>query len=564
MQRVLLIPPPPVTHRPAARADRPAALMPRSRSRALALLTGLAFLAVSGQLVHLALQAAPQSAARLSMMNASATKSFARPDIVDRNGRLLATDVQVPSLYADAGLIQDPDEVTEKLITLFPDLDAHGLRLSLADKSKRFIWIRRGLSPPTAQTVHNLGLPGLLFVDELKRTYPAGRLAGHTLGRVDADNRGLAGIERYIDDVIGVDLVYGATLSGRAAVHVSMDLAVTHALEDELQAAMRRYRAPGAAGLVLDIHTGEVLASVSLPGVDPLLADEVGDVARADKIAGGTYELGSVFKMITIAMALDSGLSPDALVDTTQPLTAGRYTIKDLHPLDRPMSVSDVFLRSSNVGAGLLALNAGPERQKAFLNKLGLLSRAPSELGPGLAPQLPAEFGRTEQITVSYGHGLAVSPLQFASAAASLVNGGVRVVPTFIRNIAGDAGDGVSAAERAVSTATSAKLNALMRRNVTDPTGTGQRADVPGYRVGGKTGTAERAAAGGYTDTSVISSFIGAFPMDAPKYLTLVMIFEPQATAQTGGEITAGRNAAPTTARIIDRIAPLLGVEAKL
>ncbi len=559
MQRLLTREPQTAVPLPQRRRVHAPALMPRSRSRGLALIMCLAFLAVSGQLVRLALHATPQPAGRVSMMNASATTSFARPDIVDRNGRLLATDVQVPSLYADAGLIQDADEATEKLVNLFPDLNAAGLRASLDDKTKRFIWIRRGLSPRTAQAVHNLGLPGLLFVDELKRTYPAGRLAGHMLGRVDADNKGLAGIERYIDEVIGVEAVHGAVLSARAPVALSIDLGVMHALNEELQAAMTRYKAPGAAGLVMDVRTGEVLASVSLPGVDPAVTGEVMDPARTDKIAGGTYELGSVVKMITLAMVLDDGLAPEALVDTTQPLTAGRYTIKDLHPLNRPMSVSEVFVHSSNVGAGLLALNAGAQRHKAFLDRLGLLSSVPSELGPGIAPQVPHEFDRIEQITVSYGHGIAVSPLQFASAAASLVNGGTRVLPTVLRKAGGE----TAAGPRVISAGTSAKINAMLRLNVTDASGTGSRADVPGYQVGGKTGTAEMASEGGYKDKSVISSFAGAFPMDAPRYLTFVMIFEPKATAQTGGEITAGRNAAPTTARIIERIAPLLGVEAK-
>ncbi len=531
--------------------------LPRSRSRTVALMIAVAFLGVAGQLVRMALEAEPKSGPRIAMMTASQTKSFARPDIVDRNGRLLATDVKVPSLYADPVLVQDADEVAERLNSLFPDLDPAELRRSLSDKTKRFVWIKRGLSPKVAQAAHNLGYPGLMFIDELKRTYPVGSLAGHSLGRVDVDNKGLSGLERYVDQSGGAEAVNSATLSARAPVRSSIDVAVSHAVESELAAAIRRYDAKSAAGVVLDVTTGEVLASVSLPGSDPSRADQSQDPARIDKISAGTFELGSIFKTVTLAMAFEQGMSPDTMVDASAPLIAGRFKIEDLHPLNRPISLTEVFLHSSNIGAAQVALMAGADLQKAFLEKLGLVSAQSTELGQGPAPQVPREFGRAEQMTIAYGHGLATSPLQFAAATAALINGGTRVTPTFLA-----ASMEAKPGERLVGVSTSMAMQTLFRANVIDPNGTGQRADVPGLRVGGKTGTAEMAVNGGYKEKSVLASFVGAFPMDAPRFVTLVLLFEPKGSSETGGQITAGRNAAPTTGRIISRIAPLLGVDA--
>ncbi|MCU0954964.1 MAG: penicillin-binding protein 2 [Hyphomicrobium sp.] len=530
---------------------------PRARSRLLAASVLLLFAAVSGQLVWLASQSEGHSSIRVAVMSSPAT-TFARPDIVDRNGRLLAADVQLPSLYADPVLIQDADEAAERLSRLFPSLDARELRRNLADKTRRFVWIRRGLSPSAAQRVHNLGIPGLQFVDEIRRTYPAGRLGGHLLGRVDIDNRGTSGIERYIDDIGASEAVHSARLSARAPVRLSLDLSVMHALDEELEAAMARYDAPGAAGIVMDVHSGEVVAAVSRPGADPAIAEEGSDPARLDKTTAGTYELGSIMKLMTVALALETGKTLDSMVDTTDPLKAGRFTIEDLHPLGRPMSISEVFIHSSNVGAGQLALSAGAQAQESFFKKLGLWSGLKTEVSSGPEPLKPAQIGRIEQITLAFGHGLAVTPLQFTSAAAALVNGGTIVKPTFVVRDRAPTGD------RVVSERTSRLLREVMRRNVTDASGTGRRADVPGFEVGGKTGTAEMAVAGGYRKKAVIASFLGAFPISDPRYVTLVMLFEPKGQDLTGGEITAGRNAAPTTARLIERIAPLLNVPANI
>jgi cell division protein FtsI (penicillin-binding protein 3) len=513
-----------------------------------------AFAAVAGQLVRLALSGQFELS---SSFAATVDQSFARPDIVDRNGRLLATDVEAYSLFADPAHVLDRDEVVEKLRTVFADLDGDALRRELSDRARRFVWIRRGLSPKTAQAVHNLGLPGLDFRRELRRAYPGGALAGHVLGYVNIDNKGVAGIERYVDEVVGVEAVQGATLAERAPVRLSLDIGVQHAVEAELESAVERFEAKGAAGIVLDITSGEILASASLPEVDPAYPSMSLEPRRVDKIASSTFELGSVFKTATVAMALDAGLvSLDTKVDVREPLAAGRFTIKDLHPLGRPLSVAEIFVHSSNVGAAKLALKAGPAHLQGFLRRMQLLDPIKTEAGPVAAPQVPEHWREIETMTIAFGHGLAVAPLQFAAAAGALLNGGNRLLPTFVKHPA-DAGH---VNVPLIHAETSAHLRELMRANVTDPGGTGKRADIPGYLVGGKTGTAEIPGPGGYREKAVISSFLAAFPMNEPKYVVFILLFEPKPTAAAGGEVLAGLNAAPTAGRVVGRIGPLLGM----
>jgi len=528
----------------------------RRPRRGLAVLgcIAVAFMALSAQLVNLALRGQSEISVSISE---PLSRGFARPDIVDRNGRLLATDLEVPSLYADPALLLSVDEALEKLRPIFPDLDEAELGRALREPGRRFVWIRRGLVPEVAQRVHDLGLPGLAFRRELRRAYPMGRLAGHLVGSVNIDNRGLAGVERYIDDTAGIESVLGGTRFERAPVRLALDVGVQHGLEDELKAAMARFSARGVAGLILDARTGALVASASIPDVDPARPAERLDEARIDKPTGGVYELGSIFKLVTVAMALDTGQARlDTVYDVREPLTAGRFVIKDLHPQGRPLSVTDIFIHSSNVGAGMIALQAGAETQRAFLTKVGLTGVLATEAGGLAAPQLPQRWERAETITISYGHGMALAPLQFATAAAGLLNGGLAVKPTLLAPATG----ADTPAERIISAENSARLRELMRLNVTHPSGTGRRADVPGYEVGGKTGTAELPTKGGYRETAVISSFLAAFPMTAPRFVVLVMLFEPTGSAETRNQITAGVNAAPTAGRIIARTAPLLGV----
>jgi cell division protein FtsI (penicillin-binding protein 3) len=510
-----------------------------------------AFSTIGGQLVRLALKG--QVEAHASMTRPIAEKLW-RPDIVDRNGLLLATDVEAPTLYADPSVILDVDEVVEKLAQIFPDIDSAELRRTLGDRNRRFVRLRRGLSPATAQRVHALGLPGLGFRQEPKRVYPNRVLAGHVLGTVNGDNQGTAGIERYIDEAVGVESAETVE-TPRGPVRLTIDAAVQYALEAELRAGMKRFAADGAGGVIMDVSNGEVLASVSIPDVDPVRRLQSLDPVRLDKVSDGVYELGSIFKTFTVAMALEAGTATvDKVYDVRKPLRAGPYVVRDLHPLGRPLTVRDIFIHSSNVGAGMMAVEIGAARQREWLTRFGLIKPIRTETGPVAAPKLPLRWGPAENITIAYGHGLAVSPLQFAAAAASLVNGGWRVTPRFTPAPAAP-----NERERVLQPETSAALRQLMRRNVTSPQGTGKRAEVAGYEVGGKTGTAEIPGKGGYKQKAVIASFVAAFPMSDPKYLVLVMLHEPKATAETDAR-TAGTNAAPVAGLVIARTAPLLGV----
>jgi cell division protein FtsI (penicillin-binding protein 3) len=486
-------------------------------------------------------------------------QSWSRPDIVDRRGQLLATDVATNSLYVDPQAVLDIDEVVEKVSSALADVDRGELRRAIADRSRRFAWIARGLTPRQAQRLHDLGLPGLGFRTELKRVYPLGGLAGHVIGTVNVDNKGLAGLERALDEEGKVEPVQGTDRSDKPALRLALDVGVQHAVSEELEAALARYSASGAAGLVLDLASGEVLAAVSLPGVDPARPADWLEARRADRLFSGTFELGSVFKTLTVAMALEAGVADlETVYDVRRPLAIAGYRITDLHPSRRPLSVREIFLHSSNVGAGLMALDLGAERQRQFLSKWGLCEPLRTEAGAVAPPQLPKHWGKLETVTISYGHGLAVAPLQLAVAMASLINGG-KVTPTFqAREKA------LATPPRLVSAATSSRIREILRLNVTSPIGTGRRAEAEGYRVGGKTGTAEIPGRGGYQAKAVISSFIGAFPMDAPQFLTLVMLLEPEPVAGSAPGITAGLNAAPTTALIVHRIAPVLGVLPRL
>lgn len=518
-----------------------------------------AFALLIFQLLRLGIegQGPPRASEHNDTKDEPTVTAIPRPDIVDRHGRLIATDIAVPSLFADPALVIDRDEVVEKLVTVLPKLDPAALRKSLGDRRLRFVWVARGLSPEVAQRVHDLGLPGLGFREELKRAYPTGALAGHVIGTVTGDNTGFSGLELHIEKTTNVEGASHTQTKTRSPVRLSIDLGVQQALEVELANGQKRYSAKGAAGIVLDVETGEVLASASVPGVDPAHPAMGPNKEHPDRIAGGRYELGSIFKAFTIAMALDGGHATlDTIIDVRQPIRSGRFTITDLHPKNRPLSVSEIFLASSNVGAGLLARQVGPTVQRAFLERLGLCQPLTTELGITPRPRLPKPWGDAATVTVSYGHGLAVSPLQIANAAAALINGGILRPPTFLYR--GDVA--MPKGVRVIDVNTSAALRLLMRRNVTEPGGTGQRAEAPGYRVGGKTGTADIPGPEGYSKTDVISSFLAAFPMESPRYIVLVMLFEPKPTAESQGEVTAGLTAAPLAGRVIGRIAPLLGV----
>ncbi|MFV0296558.1 MAG: peptidoglycan D,D-transpeptidase FtsI family protein [Hyphomicrobiaceae bacterium] len=526
----------------------------RRRLLGVALAAGIGFSAIAGQLVRLSVSL--DTDIRTSSAEAIAS-SHSRPDIVDRNGRIIATDVAGRSLYADPAMLLDPDQATEALATVLPDLDRNALRTQLYDRHRRFVWIKRGLTPRQAQSVHDLGLPGIAFRRELRRIYPDGALVGHIVGQVDPDNRGISGLEKFLDDQGMVQEVHGAHPSRARPVRLSLDLGVQHALADVLAGAVKTFEAKGAAGIVMAADTGAVLGCYSWPPIDPSIPGSRLDPGRPDLIHASVFELGSIMKSFTVAMMLDEGLATlDKTYDVGKPLTFGRFHINDFHRHAGAMTVRDIFVRSSNVGSAEMALQAGAARQRAFLERIGLINPVRTEAGPVAAPLLPERWGEVETATIAFGHGLALAPMQVMASAASLVNGGLRVEPTYL---AGATRPDPSFA-RVLSPATSRKIREIMRLNVTLPYGTGRRAKSEGYRVGGKTGTAEMPGRHGYRKRAVVSSFLSTFPADKPGYVVLIALIEPQPTPATRGSITASVNAAPVTAALVHRIAPILGV----
>ncbi len=514
----------------------------------------LAYLVIIGRLVAFGVME-PQHADVFGDPNAAIATS--RPDLVDRNGEILATDIKMASLYAEPRNIIDPDEATELITSVLPHLDASSLRKRLAGDAG-FVWIEREITPTQRTQIHDLGIPGVGFLSENRRFYPGGPAAAHIVGLVNVDNEGIAGIEKFVDDHWLADLHQAGFARGESLepVELSIDLRVQHILRDELLGAIERYRAIAATGIVLDVHTGEVLAMASYPDFDPNDPVDALKPDRLNRTSAGAFEVGSIFKSFTFAMALDYGLvSLNDQIDATRPIRVGRFTINDFHGKYRVLSVPEVFIYSSNIGSAKMALMVGAERQKAFLEKLGFTRKVDTDLPEVAKPIVPKKWGELTTMTVAFGHGIAVTPLQVAVADAALVNGGRLIPPTFLKRSQEEA-DG--RAERVVSESTSDIMRHLFRLNVEK--GSGKRAEVEGYRVGGKTGTAEKVVNGRYSASKRLNSFLAAFPMDDPQYVVLVVLDEPKA-AKSGGGVTAASNAAPTVSAIVRRSAALLGVE---
>ncbi|MGH6854050.1 MAG: peptidoglycan D,D-transpeptidase FtsI family protein [Aestuariivirga sp.] len=539
-----------------ALATKSSGLTGQHRIRLIGLCFGAAFLTIAGQLVNLTLLKP-----FIDPENAELVREdrLPRPDIVDRNGVLLATDVAVASLYADPRKIIDIDEAVELLTAAVPDLDARILREKLSQPGRAFTWLKRQASPEEREAVHNLGIPGVGFVNERRRVYPMGRLAAHSVGYVDLDTKGIAGIEKYLDNQ---GALYTASLAGPgneapAPAQMSIDIRVQGALTDEIAKAMVKYKAIAGGGIVLDIHTGEVIALASLPDFNPNQEDKNFNAEQINRMMSGVYELGSVIKAVTFAMAFDFGVTDlEGRFDARFPLVIGKARISDFHPERRVLTVPEVFTKSSNIGTARMALAVGLERHLEFLRRVGLFDRLVTELPESAAPLLPKRWSMLAEATAAFGHGFAVQPLQGASVVAGLLNGGRMITPTFIKRGREEAD---VLARRIVKPETSEKLRYLFRLNVTD--GTASNANVIGYRVGGKTGTAEKIIGGHYSKTRNLTSFIGAFPMDEPQYLLLVMLDEPKASPETYGFATSGWNAVPAGGKIVERIAPMLGIQ---
>ena len=520
----------------------------RNRLLVAAAVFSLAFLLVGARLVGL-VYFTDQGPDRQASASAKASHQAkpVRADILDRNGQVLATTLPTNSLYANPRQIRDPQLAAERLAAILKDISVAELRAKLtADRA--FVWLKRNITPRETAAVNGLGIPGLNFQRENRRFYPYGALASHAVGYTSIDNKGIAGMEMAFDDLLrGSD----------QPVRLSLDLRVQYILADELSATMEEFQGIGAAGVVLDAYSGEVLALVSLPTFNPGRPGEASAEARFNRATLGVYEMGSVFKIFTTALALDSNsVTINSGYDTSDPIRVGRFTISDYKPKKRWLSVPEIFMYSSNIGTVRMAVDSGTDTLKRYFGDLGLLRAISLELPEVGQPMLPTPWRPISTMTAAYGHGIAVSPMQTARAVAAVVNGGELPPVTLLKRAEGE----IVPRKRVFSAKTSAQMRWLMRLVVAR--GTGRFAKAEGYLVGGKTGTADKLGPdGGYSDKKRMATFAAAFPMNDPRYVVLAMVDEPKGIKRTFGFATAGWVAAPVISRTVARMAPLLGIK---
>jgi cell division protein FtsI (penicillin-binding protein 3) len=527
----------------------------RARIGLAILVFAIGYAVIAARLVMFAAVPDGHGSRRIGGHDAVAT---ARPDILDRNGEILATDVRTPSLFGEPHRIIDVDEASELLTAVMTDIDAAELRKRLASR-RRFVWLKREITPKQREQIHRLGIPGIGFLPENNRIYPNGAEVSHLVGHVNIDNQGIAGIEKWLDARGLADLHLAGLASDRLQkpVELAVDLRVQHAMRDELVAARTKFKALAVAGLLTDVRTGEIISMVSLPDYNSNNPREALDPTRINRLTTGVFEMGSTFKALTVAMALDSGkITLKSSFDARGGLHYGKFTIHDFHAQNRVLTVPEIFTYSSNIGTARMALSLGVEHHKWFLRKMGQLERLRTELPESAEPLVPRRWGELNTVTIAFGHGLSVAPLQAVAAIGALMNGGRLIPPTFLKRSEQEA---MALATQVVKPETSDKMRYLMRLNVEK--GTATKADVKGYYVGGKTGTSEKVVGGRYSKTKVLTSFTAVMPSDQPRYLLLIMLDEPQATPETHGYATSGWNAVPVGGAVIGRIAPLLGLE---
>ncbi len=515
----------------------------------------LVYAVIAGRLVMFAVSPESHIVRRAGSGDRVAT---ARPDILDRNGKILATDVRMPSLFAEPRRIIDLDEAVELLTAVLPDLDAADLRERLNTK-RGFIWVKREITPKQQQEIHRLGLPGVGFLSENKRTYPNHAEVSHVIGHVNIDNQGIAGLEKWVDGrgLAALHMAGFATDRLQKPIELALDLRVQHALRDELIFAAEKYKAKAAAGIVSDVRTGEIISMISLPDYDPNSPKQANDPLRINRLTTGVFELGSTFKALTVAMALDSGkVNLNSSFDARGSLRYGKFNIGDYHGQNRILTVPEVFTYSSNIGTARMALAMGVEHHKWFLRKIGQLDRLRTELPESAEPIVPKRWGELNTVTIAFGHGLSVAPLQAVAGINALMNGGWLIPPTFLKRSEEEAR---KLARQVVKPETSEKMRFLMRLNAEK--GSARKAEVAGYYVGGKTGTSEKVIGGRYSKTKLLTTFTAVLPADQPRYQVLIMLDEPQGLPETHGYATSGWNAAPTAGKVIARIAPMLGIE---
>ena len=525
------------------------------RLRLLMLFFVLAFGAAAGRLTLLGLSADDAiTTAKISRGEVST----ARPLILDRNGEILATDIVSMGLYAEPKHIIDRDEAAELINSVLPDLNGRELRDKLGS-GRGFIWLKREVTPRQQEAIHRLGIPGVGFMPGNKRVYPNGPIGAHVIGFANTDNTGIAGIEKWIDTQGLNDLKsLGFIREGAALqpIQLSLDIRVTHAMREELQKGLTHYKAKAAAGAIMDVNTGEVISLVSLPDYDPNNPVDALKPENINRIAVGVYEMGSTFKALNTAMALDSGkVNINSSFDTRGTLRYGRSVVHEYHPTNRVLTVPEIFIHSSNIGSAKMALTVGMEGQKQFLRKMGQFDRLVTELPENAQPLLPLRWGELSTVTIAFGHGIAVAPLQAMMAVSALVNGGTQIKPTFVKK---PANEPVAVGPRLIKPETSEALRFIMRLNAEK--GSAGKANIPGYFAGGKTGTANKVIHGRYANNVVFTTFMMAVPADKPRYLFLVTMDEPQGLAETYGFRTAAWNSGNVSGKILERVGPMLDI----
>ncbi|QXK92094.1 penicillin-binding protein 2 [Neoehrlichia mikurensis] len=463
---------------------------------------------------------------------------YSRPIVLDRNGNILATNLVTASVFANANQIFDPESTAQKIVKILKNTTYSRVYKLLTSK-KNFVWIERNITTTEELEIKSLGIPGINLIYEKKRIYPQGNLFAHVLGYVDTDNKGISGIEHYIDH---------SNLSDRE-VKLSVDMRVQNIVREEVLCQMEKYQALGGLGIVMDVRNGEIISMVSLPDFDLNNQSQAINNQKFNRVSVGVYEIGSIFKLFTIASAIDSKkIKISDTYDVSKPFRIGKYKIQDLYQSKKPvLTVGEIFAKSSNIGMAQIVTQLGKDVQIEYLEKLDLFSNLNIEIPEKSMPILPKKWYDSTMITVSYGYGVAVTPLHVIQASAGLVNNGVMNQATLLFNNINNK------KKRIISQETSRELRTLLRFAV--KSGTGMKADVHGYLVGGKTGSAEKIIDGKYRRDVNISSFIAAFPITYPKYMIMVLIDEPRGTKVTGGKI-----AAPIVSGIINRIAPILDI----
>lgn len=472
------------------------------------------------------------------------TLATSRGDILDRNGEILATHLVTASVYANPKVVLKPEEAARKLSKLLPDVSYETL-LKRLKSDKGFIWLTRHIPPKTQEAINHLGIPGIYLQRDERRVYPFGRLVSHVLGYAGVDGEGLAGIEKYFD---------GQLKGDPTPLQLSLDVRVQHIIYDEMMKGIAEFQAEGGNAMVMDLETGEIIAMVSFPDYDPNLPNQNSISATFNRNTLGVYECGSTFKIFNTAIALETGVATlNSRYDASVPIRVGHQTIKDFKPQNRVLDVREVFIHSSNIGSAKMALHFGTDVQKAYLKQFGMFQTPFIELPEIGAPMIPKTWREVTTMTVAYGYGIAVSPLQAMAGAASVITGKL-AQPTLLRRSVADTPEG----GRVLTDKTSRQVRDLMRLVVQE--GTARKANVPGYEVIAKTGSAHKTQGRGYADKAKITSFVGAFPKDKPKYILILFMDNPKPTKNTYGYATAGWTAAPIAGNIIARMAPLLGV----